>query len=254
MDLDKKYTLLESIPGHGASSFRGRQLASGREVTVHLVSGERAQREALLLRIRALPPESLGQVVEVGEQEGTLYLVTPAPPHRHFSEWFPEQEPPSSAATGLAEATTELRGTTGAAEPGEFTRFFRPGPLGPDPVPLPAAETPRVGEFTRLFGPADAPGQPGPGPGKPLDAAHLNPPNATQGPGEYTRIIGQSLTPAARYPDQTAAAPAPQSVHPGLQVDPGSKDRRMVSPVVTLVLCLLAFAAGATLVFLILRH
>jgi hypothetical protein len=228
MDLDKKYALIESIPGQGASSYRGRQIASGRDVTVHLLRGDQAQNENLLSRIRTLPLGSLRQVVEVGEQEGTLYLVTTAPPHRHFSEWLPELERLTSA------------------EPGEFTRFFRPNTSQPErssePVLAPAADTSCAGEFTRLFGPATPP--------TPTDEPQFNPPIPGHAPSEYTRVIAQSLVSTASQPDETALALAPQST----EVASVSTVRGRLSPVVTLIFCLLSFLAGGTLVFLILRH
>ncbi|HEY7388976.1 MAG TPA: hypothetical protein VH640_10745 [Bryobacteraceae bacterium] len=228
MDLDKKYALIESIPGQGASSYRGRQIESGRDVTVHLVRGGRAENENLLSRIRTLPPESLRQVIEVGEQEGTLYLVTTAPPHRHFSEWLPEQERVTSAG------------------PGEFTRFFEPNALQPErpsaPTLAPGADTPRAGEFTRLFGPAT--------PQIPTDEPQFNPPSPGHAPGEYTRVIARSLVPAVLQPGEAALAPAP----PPTEVASVPTGRRTVSPVAALIFCLLSFLAGGTLVFLILRR
>jgi hypothetical protein len=247
MDLDKKYALLESIPGRGASSFRGRQLASGREVTVHLLGGKPEERKALLSRIRALPSESLSQVVEAGEQEGTVYLVTSAPPHCHFSEWLPEAR--SSNTSGFFEAAIPSEDTSGGVQPGEFTRFFNPGSIGPETNSPAGATAPGAGEFTQPFVPPAAPRQTGTTTGGFLDTAQFNPPNAAAIPGEYTRIIGHSLRAAAPEPDQT---PVAQPTQPEPQTAADSPDRRTITLARALVFCLLSFAAGVTLVLLFL--
>jgi hypothetical protein len=218
MDFNNKYALLDVIPGDGASSYRGRQLASGRDVTVHLLRGAPAENDSLLSRIRALQPESLREVVEIGEQDGTVYLVTAAPPHRHISEWLSEQEHAPSA------------------EPGEFTRFFQPNSFQP-----PAGSSP--GEFTRLFAPGLAP--------QPADVSQVNTPNPEQGSGEYTRLIAQSPMSAAPSADQMSVV---RLAAPAQSTSVASAPPRMVSTLVTLILCLLAFVVGGALVFLILRH
>ena len=220
MDFKNKYALLDLIPGDEASSYRGRQLASGRDVTVHLLCGAPAENDRLLSRIRALPPESLRQVVEIGEQDGTVYLVTAAPPHRQISEWLSEQE------------------HAPAAEPGEFTQFFQP-----DSFQRPAGAN-STGEFTRLFAPGI--------PAQPAEVFQINTPKPAQGSGEYTRLIAQSLT-SVPPTEPTSEVPLAAPIH-STSVASALPAPRMVSPLVTLILCLLAFVAGGTLVFLILRH
>ena len=67
MDFDRKYELIEPLPGAGPDSFRARQTSTGREVTVHfLVGGQTPENEKLLARLRALPPDSMARLIEIG--------------------------------------------------------------------------------------------------------------------------------------------------------------------------------------------
>ncbi len=72
MDFYQKYELIDPLPGEGTRSFRARQIATGREVAVHLlVGGKTPENEAMLTRLRALPEGSLRKLIEVGDNEGT---------------------------------------------------------------------------------------------------------------------------------------------------------------------------------------
>src|ERR1035437_9786498 len=83
MDLSQKYHLIELLPGEGVQSYRARQTNTGREVTVHLlVGGKTTENEATLVRLRAMQPQSMAKLIEVGEQQGTTFVVPPAPPAR----------------------------------------------------------------------------------------------------------------------------------------------------------------------------
>jgi hypothetical protein len=186
MEFQKKYAFTEPIPGEGASSFRGRQLTSGRDVSIHLLPGGRAVNESFLARIRNLPNDTLAKLVEIGEDNGNLYVVTIAPPYQHFSEWLSDQErinrsetDPRVMSSGVpipdksdplfqsslheAGQTPEAGETTvlpPKSEPGEFTRMFQavephPGRLPKEPVHETGGDfnpTRSPGEFTRIFG------------------------------------------------------------------------------------------------------
>src|SRR5262245_12497918 len=82
MALDQRYGLLEILPGEGANSFKARQKATGREVTVHVVTGSGLLAE--FHRMSTRPP----QVLDSGEDDGTAFVVTEAPPHLPFGEWL----------------------------------------------------------------------------------------------------------------------------------------------------------------------
>src|SRR5437016_14443722 len=83
MDFRQKYTFVDPQPLEGTQSFRARQTASGREVMVHLLTGGKTQEnEALMARLRKIPPRLMAKLVEVGEYEGTRFVVTIAPPYQ----------------------------------------------------------------------------------------------------------------------------------------------------------------------------
>ena len=93
MDFKQKYTLLDPILGAGSRSFQGRQISTGREVTVHLLEGGTTpETQALLDRLRSLPPQCMSKLIEVGEADGARFVVTAAPPYLHLTAWLEEQE------------------------------------------------------------------------------------------------------------------------------------------------------------------
>jgi len=126
MDFYQKYELIDPLPGEGTKSFRARQNTTGREVTVHLlIGGKTPENEALLTRLRNLPPVSLSKLIEVGDNEGTTYVATVAPPFEHLADWLTGQE-------------------RAAAEGAKFTRAGAwKVPTAPSAPPPPAA-TPAV--------------------------------------------------------------------------------------------------------------
>jgi hypothetical protein len=165
MEFYSKYELIDPLPGEGTRSFRARQVRTGREVTVHLLpGGGNPESEALLARLRALPPRSMSKLIEVGDNEGTTYVATDAPPFLHLAEWLGEQEraaredasrytragswkipvqPPASAPAPPAPVPAPVVPPAPVAEPGEFTRMFQQGaPLATGQTP--AAPTPAV--------------------------------------------------------------------------------------------------------------
>ncbi|MGB7760987.1 MAG: hypothetical protein WBL61_14225, partial [Bryobacteraceae bacterium] len=163
MDFEQKYELIEPLPGEGPRSFRARQKGLGRDVTVHfLVGGQTPENQALLARLRTLPPNSLARLIEVGNNNGVLYVVTVAPPFQHLVEWLKDQEPaPVAAAPSTARAgmwKVPAMSPPAAAPP--------PTPPAAHQPPAPSAAEP--GEFTRLFqtvpAPAVAPAPPAPPP------------------------------------------------------------------------------------------
>jgi len=94
MDVYQKYELMEPLQGVGPKSFRARLKGQGTAVTVHfLVGGLSPANQALLARLRALPPNSLARMLEAGnDSQGTLYVVTVAPPLLHLVDWLNGQE------------------------------------------------------------------------------------------------------------------------------------------------------------------
>jgi hypothetical protein len=147
MDFYRKYELSDPLSGEGTRSFRAKQISTGREVSVHLlVGGKTPGNEALLARLRGLPPQSMGKLIEVGDHEGTTFVVTAAPPFQHLNEWLDDQDRAASEAArkltrvGVWKVPTFPK--AGASEPAP------PPPLAPE-TPAPRASEP--GEFTRMF-------------------------------------------------------------------------------------------------------
>src|SRR5580658_1754895 len=250
MDFYQKYELIDPLPGEGTRSFRARQIASGREVAVHLlVGGKSAENDTLLTRLRALPEPSLRKLIEVGDNDGTIFVATEAPPFLHLSEWLTEQERAAGAADSLKytragswkiptmpappppvapQAPPPVAPSSG---PGEFTSMFQQGsaPVAP-PVPAAPQQTPAPppsgpGEFTRMFQQGSAPAAP-----PVMPAAPQTPPPAT--PGEFTRLFQAAQAPPApptpapkqESPDMTATKtmriPLPQDLPPIPKAEP----------------------------------
>jgi hypothetical protein len=80
MDFYKKYELLELLRGDRVRVFSGREIATGRAVQVHLfTSGKTPETAALLERALQTPPGYRGVLLDIGEHEGTPYVVTVLP-------------------------------------------------------------------------------------------------------------------------------------------------------------------------------
>src|ERR1019366_6735827 len=93
MEFTQKYNLIELLAGDGVQSYRAVQMSTGRDVAVHLlVGGNTPANEALLVRLRAMQPQSMAKLIEVGEHQGNTYVVTVAPPYQHLEEWLAEQD------------------------------------------------------------------------------------------------------------------------------------------------------------------
>ena len=93
MKFTQKYELLDPVPGEGGNSFQARQSTTGRDVTVHfLTGGETPENQGLLSRLRKLPLEALAKVIEVGDHNGAKFVVTIAPPYLRLDDWLTEHE------------------------------------------------------------------------------------------------------------------------------------------------------------------
>ena len=148
MDFEQKYELIEPLPGEGPQSYRARQAVTGREVSVHLLTGGKTpQNEAWLTRLRALPPHSLARLIEVGDHKGTQFVVTMAPPYLHLSEWIEEQERLAAESATRFSRAGAWKAPTAAPLP-------QPEPR-PEPPPVVEAAPPHVpaqpDEFDQMF-------------------------------------------------------------------------------------------------------
>src|SRR6478609_2014245 len=175
MEFSQKYNLIELLPGAGVQSYRARQTNTGRDVTVHLlVGGKTLENEGFLVRLRAMQPQSMAKLIEVGEYQGAMFVVTVAPPHQRLGEWLAEQDRAASATKEFGKAGIWKRPDVGSLapppplppaqpakgpEPGEFTKQFQL-PAAPSSVTAqfqatsaqtPAAPHAEVDEFAELF-------------------------------------------------------------------------------------------------------
>ncbi|MCX6632119.1 MAG: hypothetical protein NTW28_31300, partial [Candidatus Solibacter sp.] len=212
MDFSQKYHLIELLPGEGVQSYRARQANTGRDVTVHLlVGGKTAENEALLARLRAMQPQSLVKLIEVGEHQGVTFVVTAAPPYQRLDGWLAEQDHPAAVAKEFGKAGIWKRPETGspaspaapgppvlaprAPEPGEFTKQFQ-RPAAPVqepglPATSPVGGAAEMDEFAKIFA---AP------PASAAATQHSQAPPLVSEPGEFTRMFRSPVAPPAPEP------------------------------------------------------
>ncbi len=207
MNFDKKYELQLPIPeltGKQDEQISGRQISTGRLVTIHILAGGYSgENQRLLQEAAELPPKYRGCFIEIGDHQGMPFLVADAAMVTvAVREWIP-------AATANLEISplgkTGEFGKLGSwkssdlqrAEPeqpkaGEFTQMMQTV----KPVALPApVEDSGIGEFTRLL-------QTVPGSVQPTTA----PPEARPQPGEFTRLL-QAVKPEPVVEPPVIAAP-----------------------------------------------
>ncbi len=131
----------------GVKTFSARHLASGQTVGVHLLfENVPGQAAAVLDRVRGLGPEQVSQVIEVGNHEGTSYVVTAQSNWpRSFDEWM--GKPPAAAPATKASADNYGKPGNWRVSAPEFIRKSDPGA-----TPASAATPiPEPGGFTRMF-------------------------------------------------------------------------------------------------------
>jgi hypothetical protein len=123
MSFDERYQLLELAEDQGVKAFVAREISTGRKVTVFLFVGEQAQVQAdLLLQLRAADREQFSELLEVGDNRGTPYVVTqpigglselktrilrlktPSPAH-------PESKPEEFSKAGIWHVPASLKST-----------------------------------------------------------------------------------------------------------------------------------------------
>ena len=167
MEFTQKYNLIELLAGDGVQSYRAVQTNTGRDVAVHLlVGGKTPENEALLVRLRAMQPNSMAKLIEVGEQQGNTYVVTMAPPYQRLEEWLAEQDRVAALAHQFDKAGF----------------WKRPEAVSPAAPPVPVPDMPPVGGGTK---------QPMP----PLPPTRLAP--SPSEPGEFTRMFQSPVAPPA---------------------------------------------------------
>jgi len=134
MSFYDRYELVGEIEGEGTRGFRARQKDNGREVAVHLLLGGRTP-ENLLLLARVDAFRNAPRLIEIGEFEGTDYVVTEAPPYVHLNEWVLMME---RAAVAEAQKFNRV-GTWKVTLPQPAAAKTPPAPAAPPPAQGPAS-------------------------------------------------------------------------------------------------------------------
>ena len=101
MNFYQKYELLEVLRDDGVKSFQGREIATGRDVEVHLIVGIPGKSEPpydLVDKIRQLSEATKTHLLEVGEHLGTPYIVTlPLQGFASLRDWVQSKAAPAAA-------------------------------------------------------------------------------------------------------------------------------------------------------------
>ncbi|MBC8167122.1 MAG: hypothetical protein H7Y20_14790 [Bryobacteraceae bacterium] len=199
MSFYDRYELLDLTRDGAVKTYAGKQKGTGRLVSIHLFAGGRAAHPLVMERLSQLPEAARAEILETGEHEGTVCVVTA--PWKYaggFSDWVLAQNHPAIQSDGFAKAgswrvpTIEFGKKSAQAtnlEPGEFTKMFQsprtPGAGGATPsTPEPVAPKP----------PADP--DPPPQPSTPVAEPGIRSQSTSAVPaGEFTRQFRLSTAP-----------------------------------------------------------
>ncbi len=215
MEFLSKYELLELVSERDGKTYSARQLASGQVVQVHRFDGVLVQAELMkliLAYLRTVSPDRPSQIVDMDQQEGSLYLATDPLPEGHSfrvwieSETWKRENLPSKPATPRPIMAVQPPALT-MQGPDEVTgtRVLKAKPLLDRPRSVPSAPVPS--SLTPSAPSAAPPSSPG------------GPPPPDREPGEFTRMfLRDSVAPAASTP------PAKSQPTPAAEPRPGSSD------------------------------
>jgi hypothetical protein len=257
-EFDSRYQLLSCIADAEVRSYGARELATGREVMVHLLTGMSDQRSDELRRqLRQLDPRDGARVLEETDVDGEpLVLTEPLPEFTSLPDWV------ESRVAG----TTKAPESSGA--PGEFTMLFggalAEAPRGPEPSrnlsPPPERAPPAVirlgGPPSRqptpsanpFFGASSLPPAPSwPAAGRPNAAGFHEPKVPVRGPADIAELIGRVGGPnPATVRDDDSFAPA--AGQPAVEGSP-ARGSRSYMPLILILTFLFLSAVGLVLYF-----
>lgn len=216
MSFYQRYELLDVLNDGAVKTFRARQVQSGQIVAVHVLIGPQ---QSLLNKVKNLAGPAREELLEIGENEGTAFVVTPAWNRMvTFEEWVSATAPAGDRftkagnwripVTEFGRKSEPAAGSPAPPEPNVPPQPAEPHPPSPEP-PAPIAP----GEFTRMF---QAPKATEDSPTVEMPALHP-PAKLPNEPGEFTRMF---QTPPA------AAPPPPRK----LQNEPGEFTRMFQTP------------------------
>ena len=161
MGIYQRYELLDIVHDGPVKTFAARQIQTGQTVAVHLLIGPSIDSQELLNKVRGLSDPARKELVEFGDHEGTLYVVTTEWKRMvTFTEWV------NAVATSPAPTGDKFAKAGNWRIPvSEFGRKMEPAagsPAPPDPgvppqpaephppTPVPPAPT-TTREFTGMF-------------------------------------------------------------------------------------------------------
>ncbi len=151
MSFYQRFELLEPLPSQDVKMFKGREIATGQPIVAHLmVAGRTPENEALLAQVAKLAPPFASHVRDVGEHEGTPYVVTDVLPG---GIGLREYVRTAVAATPRVPAPAPPPPQATRPDPAPFTRVgmwrvpARPG----EQKPAPEAPKPAADDFDRMF-------------------------------------------------------------------------------------------------------
>ena len=230
MSFDERYQLLELAEDQGAKTFVAREISTGRKVTVFLFVGEQAHVQAdLLTQLRAADRVQFSELLEVGDNRGTPYVVTqpigglselkarvmrfktPSPAH-------PESKPGEFSKAGIWHVPTSLQST-----PSQTENVSREFSAGEKQQPAQTAIQSAPGSFAQMFeAPAPPMGEPA------IDLPKIPPEPTVSIPPEQPDLefspetsqesahpIGKSMPEAPEVPLPPKATPPPAQPAPG---------------------------------------
>ncbi len=251
MPLTDRFQLFDLKRDEGARSFEAREIATGRPVLVHLFADRTSPlNRALLAKMETLAPQERARIIDRGEHEGGVYIVTDRlAEYPGLREWLSQKDPDRAKDLSVAGAWQVPKLPPAipqmpAANPDlddQLAHLFDtvPRPI-PEPVPgVGAPESPKLSNTSEHtleipFPPEMREVKAPPPPAAPAPVLRPTPvkepapplapplPAPANEPGEFTR---QFAPPVLR------PAPAPPSIAPPPSApEPGEFTRQFVAP------------------------
>ncbi|MEO7651654.1 MAG: hypothetical protein ABIZ80_14405, partial [Bryobacteraceae bacterium] len=225
MSFYRKYELAKLIDNGETKTFRASEIATGRLVFLHLLSGMDSRRQtSLLQRLRAA---STPDVLEMDDSFEAPYVVTEIlEPFSGLEKWLesltrPSAPGPSPTRGGIGDAGPKLgspEAVLGPAPPLPLpVQVAVAPPPPPSPPPPPTLSEPPPGDFTRMFlhggpGVVEVPPAKLTGDTQPSVPPPVLPSSAKPAPDPhaFTRMFLDTDIPSSTPAAPVAAPPAPQ--------------------------------------------
>lgn len=228
MSFQERFKFPAPLPNRPADgpdlTLNGHDTASGRAITLHLLSAAALDNNRILEQIQTLPPLERVHILETGTWNGAPFIVTdPLPGGQTLRRWLrsladdeldklaragkfrislsglssdprelgnPANVQPA-ATPSPADLPTQLLAVSPIALPADAPTELLPvaePPSPPPAVPPPPSPAVEPGEFTRMFQ-GKLPGRAAEPPPPPPPSAVPPPPSPTAEPGELTRMF-----------------------------------------------------------------